>query len=251
MYVKQPYKNLCPAPNQCEEVAVFGSDQSQVAETSVVILADGADWSDARPGTEHFIYSFHGSGAVSLDSRQVSLSEGKWVYLPSSVSPNITAQGLLHILVFSVQVASASESTSLIAERGENGPLFEFGSNTTRLLLDRSESYRSEVTIVVWRPGTQGALVAHPDKEQTFFVLDGRGFITVDGVDSHVAPGDLVFVPQKTPHTTRADEDCSLTYVCMNSIVDLGAYNDFAGMYAKISPERLRRFQSGDKSVGA
>lgn len=251
MYAKQPYGNVHPAPGQCEEIAVLGFDQSQVADTSVVILAGGAEWSDSRPGKEHFIYSFHGSGTVCLDSQQVALSEGGWVYLPSSVTPRITAQGPLHLLVFGVQADAVGESTSLIATRGESGPLFEFGSNTTRLLLDRSESYRSEVTIVVWRPGTQGALVAHPDKEQTFFVLGGSGIITVDGVDSHVAPGDLVFVPQRTPHTTRADEECSLTYVCMNSIIDLGAHSDFAGMYAKISPERLRRFQSGDKSVGA
>jgi len=125
---------------------------------------------------------------------------------------------------------------------------YEFGSNSTLLLLDRAEADRCEATVVSWPAGNKGAMVAHEDKEQTFFVLSGTGIITVGGENSQVKPGDVVFVPRNTPHTTEAAED--LSYLCLNTVVVQGKYSDFEQMYEQVGPDRIKRWKEGDSSVG-
>jgi quercetin dioxygenase-like cupin family protein len=129
------------------------------------------------------------------------------------------------------------------------GRLFDFGSNTTRLILERSETARAEVTLVSWPKGSKGALVSHPEKEQTFFVLAGRGQVTV-GEETHpVCVGDVVFVPWKAPHTTEAAGE-ELTYLCLNTHVVETKEKSFEDMYNRVAPGRIARWKSKSAAVG-
>jgi len=130
-----------------------------------------------------------------------------------------------------------------------SGKRFEFGSNSTILLLDRNEAERCETTVVSWPAGNKGAMVAHEDKEQTFFILSGTGFVTVGEETSPVKPGDVVFVPRETPHTTQAADE-QLTYLCMNTVVTQGRYENFEKMFNQVAPGRIKRWKEGDTSVG-
>ncbi|HOW63810.1 MAG TPA: cupin domain-containing protein [Candidatus Paceibacterota bacterium] len=123
------------------------------------------------------------------------------------------------------QAAVPGADTSAISDQPgkhiedvHQGRLFDFGSNTTRLILERNEAVRAEVTLVSWPKGSKGAMVSHPEKEQTFFVLSGRGKITVGEETLPVAVGDVVFVPWQAPHTTEAADE-TLTYLCLNTHV--------------------------------
>jgi mannose-6-phosphate isomerase-like protein (cupin superfamily) len=129
------------------------------------------------------------------------------------------------------------------------GKQFDFGSNSTRLLLDRNETNRLEFVVVSWPAGSKGALVAHKEKEQTFFILEGKGQITVGNETEMVKPGEVMFVPRNVPHTTTAGPE-PLTYLCLNSLVTKPADPSFEDMVKRIAPERIRRWQSGDSSVG-
>jgi len=129
------------------------------------------------------------------------------------------------------------------------GKLYEFGSNTTTLLLERNETNRVELALIKWREGQRGAMVAHKDKEQIFFVISGEGEVTVDGVTKEVKSGQLVFVPRNTPHTTEA-KNGELVYLCMNGLVENTKDESFDEMYKRIIDGRLKRFESGDDSVG-
>ena len=131
----------------------------------------------------------------------------------------------------------------------KDAKVYEFGSNTTTLLLDRNETNRVEFAVIKWREGMKGAMVAHKEKEQIFFVLDGEGEVTVDGVTQMVKPGHLVFVPRNTAHTTEATNG-ELTYLCLNSMVENMNDESFDAMYHRIIEGRLKRFESGDDSIG-
>lgn len=129
------------------------------------------------------------------------------------------------------------------------GPVFDFGSNTSTLLLDRTESRRSEVTLVTWPQGSQGAVVAHKEKEQTFFVLSGRGQVTIADETSEVGVGDVVFVPWNRPHTTVAS-DVQLSYLCFNTLVIDPPDKTFAESYQRVAGDRIARWRSGEATVG-
>lgn len=129
------------------------------------------------------------------------------------------------------------------------GKLFEFGSNTTRLLLDRTETERFETVVVFWPKRNKGAMVAHQEKEQTFFVLSGSGIIAVNEEHALVKPGDIIFVPRNTPHTTEAKDE-NLSYLCLNTYVGEMKDGSFEEMYQRIAPQRIERWKRGDGSVG-
>jgi len=130
-----------------------------------------------------------------------------------------------------------------------SGKRYEFGSNSTILLLDRNETNRCELTVVIWPSGSRGALVEHKEKEQTFFVLRGNGRITVNGDTEEVSPGSVVFVPRNTPHTTEA-VGSELAYLCMNGLVDKESFASFDEMYNAVAPGRIKRWKAGGAEVG-
>lgn len=129
------------------------------------------------------------------------------------------------------------------------GRVFDFGSNTSTLLLERNETRRSEVTLVTWPKGNKGALVAHKEKEQTFFVLSGRGQVTIGSETCAVGVGDVIFVPRDTPHTTAAPE-VELSYLCFNTLVIEPPDRSFDESYQRVASRRIARWKAGDPTVG-
>jgi mannose-6-phosphate isomerase-like protein (cupin superfamily) len=123
---------------------------------------------------------------------------------------------------------------------------YDVGSNTAHLLLDRAETARCEATIVSWPAGSKGATVSHSEKEQTFFVLEGSGKVTVDGETAPVTVGDVVFVPWKAPHTTEAGAAAPLVYLCLNAIVTEEREASFQAMYDRVAAGRIARWKRGD-----
>lgn len=152
-------------------------------------------------------------------------------------------------------LVEGAEQTASVQKNGKffddifKAKVYDFGSNKTLLLLDRTESEKCECAVVCWPAGNKGALVAHKEKEQTFFILKGTGKVTVGDETEPVKPGDMVFVPRNIPHTTEAAEE-ELVYICLNSMVTETADASFDEMYHRIAPQRIERWKSGDTSVG-
>lgn len=138
---------------------------------------------------------------------------------------------------------------SFFLENIDDGDIYDFGSNTSTLLVDRKISNRCEVTCVTWCDGQKGALVAHKDKEQTFFVLEGKGKVTIGDETEMVGVGDVIFVPINTPHTTEAI-DGDLTYLCMNGLAEDLKDKSFGEMFNRVSADRISRWKSGTNDVG-
>jgi len=130
----------------------------------------------------------------------------------------------------------------------DEGTLYEFGSNTTTLLLERNETNGVELALIRWPEKSRGAIAAHKDKEQTFFLLEGKGTVTINGITEDISPGSVVFVPRNAPHTSEALEG-ELVYLCLNSLIN-PADESFESMYKRVIPGRLERWKKGDNSVG-
>ena len=232
---------------------------------------------------EQVFYVTSGVGIVKLGDEQRDVKPGCLVYLPAGLKhQTITTsdEPLCYLLynlyesnenktfaqhldtVRSVRKAQAESQSfgddSTIAELKNapkffeninDGKVYDFGSNQTILLIDRNESERIEMVVVIWPPKNKGAMVAHSEKEQTFFVLEGHGEVTIDGETKPIGPGDVVFVPRNTPHTTESFDE-ELKYLCLNTLIGERKYDSFDEMFNDIAAARRERWESGSTEVG-
>lgn len=236
---------------------------------------------------DQIFYITDGKGEVKLGDETFSVQPGNLAYVPAGLVHQTITNGdeLLSYMLFNIfnnpdkeghttfadhiekvkQIRKKQAETGNYKEDEEislesikefnffediyQGKKYEFGSNSTILLLDRNETNRCELTVVSWPAGNKGAMVAHKEKEQTFFVLKGKGWITIGEETEKVKPGDVIFVPRNTPHTTEAAEE-ELTYLCMNSLVLPENDKSFDEMYNRVAPARIERWKSGSDEVG-
>jgi mannose-6-phosphate isomerase-like protein (cupin superfamily) len=235
---------------------------------------------------DQIFYVTHGKGTVKVGSESYAVKPGNLVYVPCGTvhqTINTGIEPLCYMLfnifndeskeghaTFADHIEKVKQTRKKQAETGsadadqepapealksprffespEAGKFYDFGSNDTILLLERNDTTRCELALVRWHAGNKGAMVAHKDKEQTFFILEGRGQVTIGEETEEVVPGNVIFVPRNTKHTTEAVGG-DLNYLVMNSLVN-PADDSFANMYDRIIDGRMERWKSGDTAVG-
>lgn len=144
---------------------------------------------------------------------------------------------------------STNSRESIFFQNLDAGKIYEFGSNKVKLFLERNQTNRNELVEVIWKPNCKGAIVSHPDKEQSFFILEGEGNVTIGNETKPVKPGDLIFVPRNTPHTTKTGAS-ELRYLCLNSMIDNVKDTSFDDMYQRIAQSRINRWESKSDVIG-
>jgi quercetin dioxygenase-like cupin family protein len=101
----------------------------------------------------------------------------------------------------------------------ENLLRYKFPTHINDLVMDRSEAQFSEVFMVVIEPGKGPPLHRHNDTEQIFYMLEGKGTLTI-GKEKQlfmkVAPGDVIRIPVNTWHTVKADNDETIKYLAID-----------------------------------
>jgi len=237
-----------------EPKIVLEKSETARAEVMVVTCKPGETFPlQNTEQKEQLFYILDGKGKIEADNFSRDIESGNYIYLPAHFSYKIITVGEKPFiyLLFNAYLDDGIETLRepLFIDNIEKRKVYDFGSNSTTLILDRAEAEKCEATIVSWYPHHKGAIVAHNDKEQTFYVLSGTGTVMVDNETSEVKPGDLVFVPFNTPHTTEAGEE-TLTYLCYNTIVTSKKYASFDEMYKIVIADRLRRWKEKDDTVG-
>jgi mannose-6-phosphate isomerase-like protein (cupin superfamily) len=94
---------------------------------------------------------------------------------------------------------------------------YRFPTHINDLVLDRSQAQCSEVFLVLV-PVDQGAPPhRHPDTEQIFYMIEGRGTLWIDRARACAAePGDVIRIPAGKLHSLRADQGVPLKYLCVD-----------------------------------
>ena len=69
------------------------------------------------------------------------------------------------------------------------------------------------ITWVEGGPASGQQVHEHPEQEQIYVIVRGRGLMHVGGEEQEVRPGTLVFVPPATPHAIRNVGEEPLAYV--------------------------------------
>ncbi len=84
---------------------------------------------------------------------------------------------------------------------------YRFPTHVNDLVFDRSEARCSEAFVVVLEPGQSPPRHRHEDTEQVFYILEGRGTLTLGDDDAchAVRAGEVVLIPPETWHSIRAE----------------------------------------------
>ena len=91
----------------------------------------------------------------------------------------------------------------------------ERGRLRSHFLMDAGDlgSRNMTVTWVDVPPGAEQRAHSHPDAEQVYVIVRGRGRMSVAGDVEEVGEGDLVFIPPATSHGIVNDGHEDLVYV--------------------------------------
>lgn len=115
--------------------------------------------------------------------------------------------------------SSTNNRKSIFFKSLDEGKVYQFGSNSAKSFLDRSQTNRNELLEIICSPRSKDARVAKRNMEQSFFILEGNGSISIKEETKPIKPGDLVFVPRNMPHTIEVGSN-QLKYLCLNSLTD-------------------------------
>ena len=69
-------------------------------------------------------------------------------------------------------------------------------------------------------PGVSRDDHQHADQEQLYYIIAGRGWMTVDGEKQPVRDGDLVYIPRHAVHNIGNDGDQTLEMLLIGVMLD-------------------------------
>jgi mannose-6-phosphate isomerase-like protein (cupin superfamily) len=101
----------------------------------------------------------------------------------------------------------------------DSAPVNERGGQRSYLLL-RGGQFGSENLAMTWvegEPGSMQAVHGHPDSEQVYIIVRGRGVMQVADEMEEVSEGALVFIPPGSAHAIKNTGDEPLIYVSSTS----------------------------------
>jgi len=97
----------------------------------------------------------------------------------------------------------------------QESPRNQRGGQVSYLLLTKGQfgSGNLSITWVEGVPGSEQPVHAHPENEQVYVIVRGRGVMKVGDEGQEVGPGTLVFIPPATGHAIHNTGDEPLIYV--------------------------------------
>ncbi|MFI5341575.1 MAG: cupin domain-containing protein [Candidatus Methylomirabilales bacterium] len=103
-----------------------------------------------------------------------------------------------------------------IVNRDQSQPFVTKDRSEIRSILDRTNSTAShqslaEATIPI---GEETEEHSHPRTEEIYYVLRGRGLMTLGGEQRDVGPGDGILIPPGTRHKIRNIAESALVILC-------------------------------------
>jgi mannose-6-phosphate isomerase-like protein (cupin superfamily) len=89
------------------------------------------------------------------------------------------------------------------------------GSEIRELLAHRNSCIRQQsLAEARLPPGASTAPHYHPKTEEIYYILDGRGRMTIDGRTREAKPGDAIAIPPGAVHTIANSGQETLRFLC-------------------------------------
>jgi mannose-6-phosphate isomerase-like protein (cupin superfamily) len=103
-----------------------------------------------------------------------------------------------------------------VVNRNRSAPFITKDGSEIRSILDRTTSGVKQQSLAeaTLPPGAETATHRHRRTEELYYVLRGRGIMTLGGQSRAVGPGDGVLIPPGTPHSIRTVGRRPLVFLC-------------------------------------
>src|SRR5205809_1951436 len=101
----------------------------------------------------------------------------------------------------------------------DTAPLNERGGQKSWLLLTEGQfgAKNLAITWVEGAPGSMQAVHGHPDNEQIYVIVRGRGVMQVADEMQEVSEGTLVYIPPGAAHAIKNTSDTPLVFLSATS----------------------------------
>jgi mannose-6-phosphate isomerase-like protein (cupin superfamily) len=96
-----------------------------------------------------------------------------------------------------------------------DAPVNRRGAGQVSYLTLAPGQHGSRHLAVTWAecaPGSQQPLHSHPDSEQVYVIVRGRGTMLVEDESREVGPGDTILIPPGARHAIRNDTEAELVF---------------------------------------
>ena len=103
----------------------------------------------------------------------------------------------------------------MYVKRFRDTPSFLNFGNAYSMLLPRDETECTEAALVRIKKDGFTPSHAHPDEEQVYFILEGKGRLKLADKETQVEGGTVAYIPRNTEHevTCTSEEDLVYVYV--------------------------------------
>ena len=103
-----------------------------------------------------------------------------------------------------------------VVNRDRSAPFITKDGSEIRSILDRANSMAANQSLAeaTLPPGAKTEEHCHPPNEEIYYILRGRGWMTLAGEGREVGPGDGILIPPGTWHTIRNIGQDPLVFLC-------------------------------------
>lgn len=98
-------------------------------------------------------------------------------------------------------------------KRYEQTQGFKMFGNDYNMLLPRDMAECIEVGLVKVAKGNITPKHTHPDEEQVYFILEGKGLIRIAEEEKEVEAGMIVYIPRNSEHEIKCISENRLVYI--------------------------------------
>jgi mannose-1-phosphate guanylyltransferase len=181
-------------------------------ESKIQVMRFNGEWKDLGTWntlTEAMEESVIGKGVLN--------DKCKGVHIVNEMDVPVLAMGLTDVVI------SASPEGILVSDKEQSSYIKPFvdGFEQQIMFAEKSWGYyqvidveKGSMTIkVTLNPGHSMNYHSHENRDEVWTVISGTGRTVVDGVETKVAPGDVIRMPIGTKHTIYADTELKLIEV--------------------------------------
>lgn len=86
-------------------------------------------------------------------------------------------------------------------------------------LLQNDETHKSELLLYVWSANIDSGNLVIKNVEQTMFILQGSGVVSLNDEKADVKPGEVIFIPGNSTYSIKSSDE---ELICLTLNVNLG-----------------------------
>jgi (S)-ureidoglycine aminohydrolase len=178
---------------------------ARIGEYLLELPAGGGTTRPVTPGLETFLYGLGGAASVQVDSRELSLRAGAYLYVPATASFELFAGELparLLMVKRRYEPTPGHDAPRLIAGHRDDEPFSDTpvpGFRRRELLPTADPAFDFAMSLLAFDAGVGLDNIEVHDEEHGLYMTAGAGLYFLDGALHEVEAGDFIYMAPYCP----------------------------------------------------